>query len=99
MSSRAGWLGSLIVATVIGYAAHGAAMDTRAAGRCVALGALNEGYARKAEAVLATATATGHRAVVEQRVREEFAYLQKIKSDKTAQEAWVLAAIGACRSF
>lgn len=63
-----------------------AAMDTRAAGRCVALGALSQDYAGKAEAILATSRATGERPLVEQRVHEEFAYLARIKEDKTAKE-------------
>lgn len=76
-----------------------AALDTKAAGRCVALGALSEDYAAKATAILATASATGHRALVDQRAREELAQLARLKHDKTGKDAWTFAAISACRSF
>jgi hypothetical protein len=75
------------------------AMDTKDAGRCVALGALSADHAAKAEAVLTTARATGRSALVEQRVREEFAYLKRINNDSRLKEAWVFEAVRACRSF
>lgn len=68
-------------------------MDTKSAGRCLALGALSPRY--EAEAVLATATVRGYEAVVRQRVREEFAYLARHKNDKKAKDAWTYSAVAA----
>jgi hypothetical protein len=75
------------------------AMDAKAAGRCVALGTLAPRYEAKAGTLLATASARGYRQLIEQRVREEFAYLAKVKHDKAAKEAWTLAAVQACGTF
>ena len=75
------------------------AMDTKAAGRCVALAALSHDYAAKGEALLAAASATGHRALIEQRVHEEFSYLARIKHDQRAKEAWTFQAVQACSQF
>jgi hypothetical protein len=91
------WL-LLILLTAIGVAtAH--AMNTKDAGQCVALGALSDSYAAKAQAVLATAKAQGYAALVEQRVREEFAWLKRHERDRAAKEGWMLAAVRACEQF
>jgi hypothetical protein len=95
---HAPWLAVLPVALLFGLStAH--AIDTRAAGRCVALGALSNDYAAKAEAVLSAASATGHRALVEQRAREEFAYLSRHKNDKAARKGWTFQAVRSCNQF
>jgi hypothetical protein len=74
-------------------------MDTKAAGKCVALGALSQDYQAKAEAILNAANRTGYRALVDQRVKEEFAFLAANKGNKAATEGWILQAVTACRQF
>jgi hypothetical protein len=96
---RAAMAGWMVLGVVLAAASAGHAMDTKAAGRCVALGALSDRYAARAEAVLSAAAATGHRPLVEQRVREEFAYLARVKDDKTAKDGWTYAAVAACGQF
>ena len=75
------------------------AMDTNAAGRCVALGALSPDYQAKAEALLTAAAAQGYKALVMQRAREEFAYLAKHKHDDAAKQGWTFTAVRACGQF
>jgi hypothetical protein len=76
-----------------------AAMDTKAAGKCVALGTLSKDYEPKATVILATAAAQGHRAIVEQRAREEFVDLARNKQDDMATKGWVVEAVRACDQF
>jgi hypothetical protein len=96
---RALWPLIPLVALVAFITLSAQAMDTKMAGRCVALGTLAPKYEAKAGTLLATASARGYRQLVEQRVREEFAYLAKVKHDQAAKEAWTLAAIQACGTF
>jgi hypothetical protein len=76
-----------------------AEMDTNAAGKCVALGALSKEYESKATIILAAASAKGDRAVVEQRAREEFVDLTRNRQDDMAKKGWVSEAVRACDQF
>ena len=76
-----------------------AALDTKAAGKCVALGAALPAYAPKAKAILETAQRTGHFALVYQRAEEEVQAFIAAKGDKRAVEAWAFSASRACNSF
>jgi hypothetical protein len=76
-----------------------AEMDTNAAGKCVALGALSKEYESKATIILAAASAKGDRAVVEQRAREEFVDLTRNRQDDMAKKGWVSEAVRACERF
>jgi len=75
------------------------AMDTKAAGKCVALGALDKNHQAKAEAILDAANRTGYGALVNQRVKEEFAFLAANKGNKAMTNGWILQAVSACRQF
>jgi hypothetical protein len=75
------------------------AMDTKAAGKCVVFGALHPPSRDKAEAILATASRTGQRALVDQRAQEEIQFLAANKADKKATETWALQAARACQQF
>ena len=74
-------------------------MDTKAAGRCVALGAMNQTYKAKAEAILDAAYRNGYGKLVEQNAREELGFVARHKDDKSAREGWAFAAIRACGQF
>jgi hypothetical protein len=75
------------------------AMDTKAAGRCVALGAMNQDYRAKAEAVWTVASRTGYGALMEQRAHEELRFVAANKDNTTAMTGWIYQAISACRQF
>jgi hypothetical protein len=90
-------VGLLLAIAMAPSAAH--AMDTKAAGRCVALGTLSRSYEAKAEALLSAAAARGEGALVQLRAREEFAYLARIKHDQKGKEAWTFSAVTACGQF
>ncbi len=75
------------------------AMDTNAAGKCVALGTLSKDYEAKASIILATAAAEGRTEVVKQRAREEFVDLTRIRQDDMAKKGWISAAVRACDQF
>ena len=75
------------------------AMDTNAAGKCVALGTLSKDYESKASIILATAAAEGRTEVVEQRAREEFVDLTRFRQDDSAKKGWISEAVRACDQF
>jgi hypothetical protein len=75
------------------------AMDTNAAGKCVALGTLSKDYEAKASIILATAAAEGRTEVVEQRAREEFVDLTRVRQDDVAKKGWISEAVRACEQF
>jgi hypothetical protein len=75
------------------------AMDTNAAGKCVALWTLSTDYESKATVILAAAAAEGRTAVVEQRAREEFVDLTRNHQDDKAKKGWVSEAVRACEKF
>ena len=75
------------------------AMDTKAAGKCVALGVLNQNYKPKAIAILGVADRTGYLALVNQRVQEEMDFLAANKGNESATGNWITQAIRACNSF
>jgi hypothetical protein len=88
-----------LIAVFVLLSSSAFAMDTKAAGQCIALGALSREYQAKAEALLATAQRTGYGALVDQRVREEFAFLNKNKGDKSVTDGWARQAVHACNKF
>jgi hypothetical protein len=75
------------------------AMDAKAAGKCVVLGALSTDYESKAKIILATADAQGYTTLVKQQAHEEFAYLARNDHDETAKKGWVVQAVRACDQF
>lgn len=89
----------VVVLLLLASVGAASAMDTKAAGRCVALGALSQDYQAKAATILDAANRTGYRTLVNQRVKEEFAFPASKKGDKAATDAWAMQAVFACRQF
>ncbi len=86
-----------LLLTSVGSAASD--MDTKAAGKCVTLGALNQNYKAKAMAILDVASRTGYLALVNQRVKEEMDFLAANNSNESVKGDWITLAIRACNSF
>jgi hypothetical protein len=90
---------TVVALTVAMLATLADAMDTKAAGKCVVLGALSTDYEPKATVILARADAQGYTALVKQRAHEEFAYLARNEHDDKAKKGWVYEAVRACDQF
>ena len=86
-----------LLLTSVGSAASD--IDTKAAGKCVALSAYVPRYTSKAMAILDVANRTGQLALVKQHVDEEIEFLAANNSNESVKDRWIEQAIRACNSF
>lgn len=90
----------VVVLLLVLVVSTASAMDTKAAGRCVAFGmTYKKNYEAKARAIIATAAQTGEGPLVAQSVREALDELDAINRAGKDQYPWVSRAIDACNQF